>query len=65
MFTGQLVFQSLYLAPMMSLPVVCGGVSCSGRLGGFLRVSGGLGPSSVLKGFLLVLLQGSVDGVLD
>lgn len=50
---------------MMSLPVVCSGVSCSARLGGgFLGVSGGFRPSSVLKGFLLVLLQGSADGVL-
>lgn len=66
MFSGQLVCQSLYLAPMKSLPVVCSGVSCSARLcHSFLRVSRGLGPSSVLKGFLLVLLQGSTDGVLD
>lgn len=72
MFSGLLVSQSLRLSPVMSLPVVGGGVSCSVRLsGGVLGVSGRLlhrrsvRPAPILKCFLFVLLQGAVDGVLD
>lgn len=71
MFSGQLVCQSLYLDPMSSLPVVCGGVSCSVRLcGRFLVVPGrlhrrGVRPAPVLKCFLFVLLQGAIDGILN
>lgn len=58
-------FQSLCLALVMSLPVVCGGLSYRARVRSrVLGVSSGRGPSPVLEGLLLVLLQGSTDGIL-
>lgn len=64
-------FQSLYLSLMMSLPVVWRGVSCSVRLcrglpsvGRWLQCRG-IRPAPILKCFLFVLLQGSIDSVLN
>lgn len=71
MLSGRLFFQSLCLSPMMSLPVVFSGVSCSVRLCcAILSVSRGLHgrgvwPAPILKCFLFVLLQCAIDCILD
>lgn len=71
MVSRMLVFQSLRLGRVRSLPVHCDGVGCSVRLcSSFICISRGLHCGSIrtapiLKCFLFVLLQGAVDGVLD